>query len=238
MGKSTKTAAGRKSAAGGKNIASGGHAGVSAEIGIEKKVREVAKLVKLGKERGYVSLDEINSNLPDTVLGSASAIEEVYALFDANNIELIDAETRDDLIRRPEQARAARAKAGENKSASGVLLEKTNDPVRMYLREMGTVPLLTRAGEVKIARRIECGERTVMNALADSPFVLEELKLLGDRIRKGQVSASLFSFSGTGEEESSEIPLLKLANAKRVITRIKRLTTAIEQSPAPSGPWK
>jgi RNA polymerase primary sigma factor len=198
------------------------------EIGIEKKIREVALLVKRGKERGYVSLDEINADLPDNVLASAGAIEEVYALFEANNIEVIDAETRDDLISRPEQARKERAKASETKPASGVLLEKTNDPVRMYLREMGTVPLLTRVGEVKIARRIEIGERTVMNALSSSPFVLAELRFLADRIRKNQVSASLFSFSGSGEEEAEDIPGLKLENAKRAITRMKRLTTTID----------
>ena len=193
--------------------------------GIES-VREVAVLVKRGRERGYVSLDEINSGLPDAVLSSAPAIEAVYALFESNGVEVIDAETGDDLASRP--ARNRPAKMSESKSSSGALLEKTNDPVRMYLREMGTVPLLSRAGEVKIARRIERGERTVMNALADSHFVLDELRLLGDRIRKNQVSASLFAFSGTGEEEPEQIPALKLANAKRSITRIKRLTTDIE----------
>ncbi len=195
------------------------------KAGIES-VREVADLVKRGRDRGYVSLDEINTGLPEAVLGSAGAIEEVYALFEANGVQVIDAETRDDLTSRP--ARPRPVKEAESKAAPGTLLEKTNDPVRMYLREMGTVPLLSRIGEVKIARRIERGERTVMNALADSHFVVDELRSLGDRIRKNQVSASLFSFSGTGDEEPEQIPALKLDNAKRGITRIKRLTTDIE----------
>ena len=105
------------------------------------------------------------------------------------------------------------------------LLEKTNDPVRMYLREMGTVPLLTKAGEVSIARRIERGERMVLNGLAESTWILGEIRTMGERITKGEISPNTFV---TTEEDVDEDPRRKLQRARQTITRMNRAQGQIE----------
>jgi RNA polymerase primary sigma factor len=124
------------------------------ESSVEEKYEEVRQLIGLGRERGYLAIDEINGLLPEEVSNSPEDIEEIFSAFDAHGIEIVDVETKEQLKvaeppgqRKPKED--GKAEAPEN------LLEKTNDPVRMYLREMGTVPLLTREGEVSIARRIE-----------------------------------------------------------------------------------
>ena len=116
---------------------------------IEDRYEEVRTLLSLGKDRGYLAYEEINEMLPDEVSSSPEEIEEIFTLFEAQGIELVDAETKEQL-KRPENLPAAKKKDAKQEVTDG-LLEKTNDPVRMYLREMGTVPLLTREGEVSIA---------------------------------------------------------------------------------------
>jgi RNA polymerase primary sigma factor len=200
-------------------------------VGLEERYEEVRQLVTLGRERGYLAYDEINEMLPDEISSSPEDIEEIFALFESHGIELVDADTKEQLAspdaapRRTKEQAESREEDG--KPDPGALLEKTNDPVRMYLREMGTVPLLTREGEVSIARRIERGERRVLKALSRSSFVLEELRQLGERIRKGQVSHNLFA-GVPGEEEGDDFPKRKLARARQAVKRIEGLVKRIE----------
>ncbi len=204
---------------------------------VEEKYDEVRQLVALGRERGFLSYDEINEMLPDEIGSSAEELEEVFSLFETHGIALVDAETREQLgvVAGAAERKEAGAKEDEGKedeskpeSLTGPL-EKTNDPVRMYLREMGTVPLLNREGEVSIARRIERGERRVLKALSRSSHVLRELRQLGERIRKNQVSANLFA----GGEEDDDRPEARLERAKQSITKIVRLVGKIEGARKP-----
>jgi len=154
--------------------------GEAPELNIEEKYAELPRLISLGRERafgrdrGYVLVDEIVEVLPEEVISTPEELDEVFLRFQENDIEVIDS---------PEKAAAleeeASAERGETQeSVPGVstvdpaLLEKTNDPVRMYLREMGTVKLLDRDGEVSIARRIESGEARVFCALASNTQIL------------------------------------------------------------------
>jgi RNA polymerase primary sigma factor len=190
--------------------------------GIEEKYEEVRALIATGKERGFLSYEEIGEALPDELSSNAEAIEDVFSLLETQGIELVDADTKEQLSR-PEAP--ARPKEKDAKGAEANPLEKTNDPVRMYLREMGTVPLLTRQGEVHIARRIERGERRVANALVRSTYILAEVQKLGEMIRKGQVPASLFENKEQpdGEDDTAQ---KKLARSRQSISRInKRVAT-------------
>ena len=117
-------------------------------MGIEKH-KDVQKLISIGREKGYLNFDEVNELLPDDI-NSSEEIDDIFVLLGEHGIELIDSEDR--LRNRARKD----GKSGLEAATSG--LEKTNDPVRMYLREMGIVSLLTKAGEVRIARRIERGE--------------------------------------------------------------------------------
>jgi len=199
----------------------------AAQLGVEEKYEEVRQLIALGRERGYLAHEEINELLPDEISTSADEIEEIFAVFEANGIEVVDAETREQL-KVAETAEAGKAKDEVKPDGSESLLEKTNDPVRMYLREMGTVPLLTRQGEVSIARRIERGERRVLNALARSDYVAREIQALGELIRLGHASANWFA---DGEDNGDEkAPQMRLIRARRAINRFnKRIERIAEQ---------
>ncbi|ANM30611.1 RNA polymerase sigma70 factor [Acidobacteria bacterium Mor1] len=196
-----------------KDAASGGP-------GVEEKYEEVKALLATGKEQGYISYEEVTQALPEEANRKPEEIEEVFAVFEAHGIELVDAETKEQLTN-PAGARTRKTKEEEQTKDPASILEKTNDPVRMYLREMGTVPLLTRKGEVSIARRIERGERRVVNALSQSSYVLVELDQIGDRIKKSTISANVFV--PTEEEGEEKDPAKRLKRAKSIVTKIGKL---------------
>jgi RNA polymerase primary sigma factor len=166
---------------------------VLAAIGIEEKYDQVRQLIAMGKERGYLLYDEVNDILPAEV-ASSEEIDDLLTTFERYGIEVYEDVASAKLARaaaeaggdaaEPERAEAAEEPENELDLTPGTL-EKTNDPVRMYLREMGTVPLLTREGEVAIAKRIERGLLAVMKTITRSPVVIKELIAVADDLRKG-----------------------------------------------------
>ncbi len=192
--------------------------------GIEDCNDEVMQLLGVGKERGFLGYEEILEALPGEVSASPEAIEEIFSLLETNGVELVDADAKESLAR-PEGPPRSKEKASPTGDSQSSLLEKTNDPVRMYLREMGTVPLLTRQGEVRIARRIERGERRVLNSLSRSEYVLAQIGTLGELMRKGLVSANLFEVQE--EEGAEETAEKRLQRARRTIARITRVLERI-----------
>jgi RNA polymerase primary sigma factor len=162
-------------------------------LALEEKYDQVRQLINMGKERGYLLYDEVNDILPAEV-HSSEEIDDLLSTFERYGIDIYED------IAAAKAARAALEVAepadGEVKEeAAGSdeveldltpgLLEKTNDPVRMYLREMGTVPLLTREGEVAIAKRIERGQLLVLKTITRSPIVVKELMAIADDLRNG-----------------------------------------------------
>jgi len=162
----------------------------------------------MGKERGYLLYDEVNDILPAEV-HSSEEIDDLLSTFERYGIDVYE-----DLS----SAKAALAAADSSDTAEGVkedvasedgdldltpgTLEKTNDPVRMYLREMGTVPLLTREGEVAIAKRIERGQLLVLKTITRAPLILKELLKVGDDLRNG--SRSIKEIVQFDDEELTE----------------------------------
>jgi RNA polymerase primary sigma factor len=195
------------------------------KIRIDEKYEEVKQLVVTGRERGYLGYDEINDMLPEELSASPDEVDEVFALLESQGIDLVDAEAKEQLARA--EALAVQKQKSNNNSKEEVILDKTNDPVRMYLREMGTVPLLTRAGEVTIARKIERGEGRILNSLSRSAYVLREIEVLGDLIRKGQLSANLFIEPNKNAEEG--LAEKRLRRSKRTINKITRLLAEIQK---------
>jgi RNA polymerase primary sigma factor len=135
----------------------------------------------MGKEKGYVLYDEVSEVLPGDISGGAD-LDEVLAGLDTAGIEIL------------EEAKDFEKKIEENDELVDLDLpvgvgEKVNDPVRMYLREMGTVPLLTRDGEVEIARRIERGQATVLKSLFRAPLVIQEIISMGEEVARDTLSA-------------------------------------------------
>src|SRR5262245_59193542 len=143
----------------------------------------------MGKEKGYLLYDEVSDLLPPEITASAEDLDDLFSAFGTAGIEVIDTE---------DQSFAALDKIPGEKKFEGPeqpegdveldltpgALEKTNDPVRMYLREMGTVPLLTRDGEVEIAKRIERGQLTVLKSLSRSPVIVREIISLVEQLKR------------------------------------------------------
>src|SRR5438094_3293729 len=139
--------------------------------GLEEKYDEVQKLIDIGKEKGYLLYDEVSDLLPPEISSSAEDLDDLFSAFGTAGIEVIDTDDQSfaplDKVPGEKKFDGEQPEDVELDLTPGAL-EKTNDPVRMYLREMGTVPLLTRDGEVEIAKRIERGQLTVLKSLSRS----------------------------------------------------------------------
>jgi len=146
----------------------------------ENKFEEdVQGLIETGKEKGYLTYGDVNDALPDEI-GSADDFDDLMTTIKGQGIDLVDAPKFPD----DKDFELEEGEDVELDLTPGTL-EKTNDPVRMYLREMGTVPLLTREGEVEIAKRIERGQMRVLKAISRSPIVIREIAALGEDLKRG-----------------------------------------------------
>ena len=148
-------------------------------MSIEDKYDEVRQLITIGKEKGYLLYDEVNDLLRADI-ASADELDDLFSTFGSAGIEVIDSEQK---YREDKQAEGA---DDLELDLTPGALDKTNDPVRMYLREMGTVPLLTREGEVEIAKRIERGKLSVIKSISRTPMIARKVIELGDRLRAGE----------------------------------------------------
>jgi len=134
----------------------------------------------MGKERGYVSYDEVNDMIPEEIAGGVE-IDDILAELDTAGVELLE-EPKIDFEKKADEPEDL-----ADIDLAGDFGDKTNDPVRMYLREMGTVPLLTREGEIELAKRIEHGQRQVSRALSRSPLVIGEIIAMSEDIQQGNL---------------------------------------------------
>jgi RNA polymerase primary sigma factor len=178
-------------------------------VALEEKYDQVRQLIAMGKERGYLLYDEVNDILPAEV-HSSEEIDDLLSTFERNGIDvyedLASAKAALAAADAPEGAPEAKEESGDREEGDLDLtpgsLEKTNDPVRMYLREMGTVPLLTREGEVAIAKRIERGQLLVLKTITRAPLILKELIQVGEDLRNG--SRSIKEIVQFDDEELTE----------------------------------
>ena len=154
-------------------------------MSIEEKYDEVRQLISIGKEKGYLLYDEVNELLPADIT-SSDELDDLFSTFGSAGIEVVDSEKtyrEEKLLDRTGEG----AEELELDLTPGAL-DKTNDPVRMYLREMGTVPLLTREGEVEIAKRIERGKLAVIKSISRTPTIAREIMRMGDELKNDERS--------------------------------------------------
>ncbi|MBI5068580.1 MAG: RNA polymerase sigma factor RpoD [Deltaproteobacteria bacterium] len=164
---------------------------------------EVKALMQRGREKGFVTFDELNDALPNDVV-SSEQIDDVMSMFGEHDIEVVDDSKKmklPDKPPEPEPKSAEEEKDEDEEDDAGY--GKSNDPVRMYLRKMGSVSLLTREGEVEIAKRIEEGEKEVLHAVLSSSIAIKEILDLGERLRKGKIRIREV-IKDAGEEQSAE----------------------------------
>ena len=151
---------------------------------IDKFEDDLAKLIDTGKEKGYLTFGEVNDLLPSDIT-SPDELDDLMTTINTQGIDVLAGDNRMSADRDKYEPEAGEESDDVELDLSPGTLEKTNDPVRMYLREMGTVPLLTREGEVEIAKRIERGQNRVMKAISRSPIVIHEIVGLGEDLRRG-----------------------------------------------------
>ncbi len=151
--------------------------------------KEVKDLIAAGREKGYVTYEEVNDALPDMV--SADQIDDVMSMFGDNDIEIVDAqkaakasEAKPTVVSSEEQANEKEEEDEKEEDEPG---GKSNDPVRLYLRKMGSVSLLTREGEVEIAKRIEEGEKEVLRALLACKVAVADILDIGNKLKAGKL---------------------------------------------------
>ncbi len=156
-------------------------------MSLEDRFDEVRQLIIIGKEKGFLLYDEVNDLLPAELTSSPEDLDELMSIFAAAGIDLVDSDKgyreREGMERG--EGPAVSEDGGELDLTPGAL-DKTNDPVRMYLREMGTVPLLTREGEVAIAKRIEQGKLSVIKSISRMPAIAKAVIRMGDSLKAGE----------------------------------------------------
>ena len=167
----------------------------------KKSMEEVKQLIDMGKEKGFLTYDEVNDLLPPDIV-SSEQIDDVMSMFGEMDIEVVDSDQK---VKIPkikmdlDEDEETETDQEETEFEPGTL-GRTSDPVRMYLREMGSVSLLTREGEVEIAKRIEEGDRDVASVILNTPITVKEVISLGERLQKGQVTPAEISKEVEDEE--------------------------------------
>ena len=214
--------------------------------GLEEKYDEVQKLIDIGKEKGYLLYDEVSDLLPPEISASAEDLDDLFSAFGTAGIEVIDTDDQNfaplDKIPGEKKFDSEQPEEGVELDLTPGALEKTNDPVRMYLREMGTVPLLTRDGEVEIAKRIERGQLTVLKVLSRSPVIVREIISLGDQLKKDpSIIKDLLQFSDeelTDEkiEEKHQETLDAIENISKTYKKANQLRGKLDEIPKAKKP--
>jgi RNA polymerase primary sigma factor len=216
-------------------------------LGIEEKYDEVQKLIDMGKEKGYLLYDEVSDLLPPEITASAEDLDDLFTAFGTAGIEVIDTEDQTfaglDKIPGDRKIEAEHPEAGDVElDLTPGALEKTNDPVRMYLREMGTVPLLTRDGEVEIAKRIERGQLAVLKSLSRSTVIVREIISVGEQIKKDpSIIKDLIQFSDeelTDDkvEQKLEQTMLAIEEIGKTYKKVQALRAKADTTPKTQKP--
>lgn len=196
-------------------------------MAMKDKRTEVRQLISRGQEKGYLTYEEINDVLPSNAV-SSEQIDDLMLLFGELDIELIGSESTNG-----HAAKTYKASASSGFNEEGRVFDlpedaigKTDDPVRMYLREMGTIPLLTREGEVEIAQRIEEGQNEVIQAIVSEPLAVHELLSLDTReltmitepLEQSDTEDVLLD-----EDLGDEMPMPSAVSLHKVIDRLREL---------------
>jgi RNA polymerase primary sigma factor len=195
--------------------------------------KEVQQLIEIGKSKGFLTYDEVNDALPADMV--ADQMDDVLGVLGDEDIEIVDAATQVKIAPKrivEEQAEQKGPREREQPPTTAKTEEelegyysKSNDPVRMYLRKMGSVSLLTREGEVEIAKRIENGEHTILSAILNSPVAVREIIDLGDKLRKHKIRVRDIIRDGEDEnaefdEEEADRRVLRLIDKVRHLDKV------------------
>ncbi len=213
----------------------------------KKSSSEVKQLIDMGKDKGYLTLDEVNDMLPPDM--ATDQLDDVIGLFGDMDIEIVESAQKVKLpkiksdLDEGEEEPEGEAEEVEFEPGS---IGRTSDPVRMYLREMGSVSLLTREGEVEIAKRIEDGENEVACIILNTPITVKEVLVLGEKLRNGEINPAEITkdidedpdpdadMDLEPEEVDADLPKIRLLESLDAIAvnekKANELLTALEKA--------
>ena len=185
------------------------------------EMEELKRLITVGKEKGYLTYDELNNALPPDLV-SSEQIDDMMMIFDEMDIQIVEGVEMVKSSKKPEEAKTAEEQ--EPDAAPEAEPEsRVTDPVKMYLREMGLVSLLTREGEVEIAKRIEAGEQEVINAILDSQVGMEEILSMGEKLRNDELRLKEMVKDADEEDEAFAETEQRRENILQYIEQIMKL---------------
>src|SRR5256886_4713191 len=192
--------------------------------------KEARDLLAMGRDKGFLTYDEVNDALPADIV-SSDQIDDVMSMFGDNDIAIVDEankfklpETKppepEPVAAKEEDTATPQEKAEQEEEDA---YSKSNDPVRMYLRKMGSVSLLTREGEVEIAKRIEDGEKEVLDAVLHSSIAIKEIIQIGERLKKGKMRVREVIRDAPDEDDETFDEQGRTEQVVKLIDKIRRL---------------
>jgi RNA polymerase primary sigma factor len=192
--------------------------------------KEVKDLLAMGRDKGFLTYDEVNDALPADIV-SSDQIDDVMSMFGDNDIAIVDEANKVKLPEtKPPEPEPSAAKDDSDQTPQEKKEEeeedaysKSNDPVRMYLRKMGSVSLLTREGEVEIAKRIEDGEKEVLDAVLHSSIAIKEIIQIGERLKKGKMRVREVIRDAPDEDDETFDEQGRTEQVVKLIDKIRRL---------------
>ena len=190
-------------------------------------VSEINQLISKGKEKGYLTYEEINDVLPSDVV-TPDQIDDLMHLFGENEIDIVDTSTKGEKIA------AAKGERDKDESSGGIPASKSDtvsidDPVRLYLREMGTISLLTRKGEVELAKKIEAGQDEVNAAVASCAVTTRELIAMAGEVKKGEIRIFDLIQTPEPEEDKEQSAKDETKNFMKKVRKLKSEFTKFEK---------
>ncbi len=186
---------------------------------------QVNQLIDLGKEKGFLTYEEVNDVLPSEVV-SPDQIDDLMIMFGEMDIEIVEGTQKVKLFKSKVQKTTEQDGDESEESINQTPFEKFNDPVRMYLREMGSVSLLNREEEVEIAKRIEDGEKEIARVILRSPIIVREIISLGEKLKADKLSIREV-IADIDDEETEIDEEYYLKKVFSLIGRIKRHETKL-----------
>ena len=189
-------------------------------------VSEINQLVSQGKEKGYLTYEEVNDVLPSDVV-TPEQIDDLMALFAENEIAIVDTSTKGEKI----AAAKGDKKEGADEDVATAKSDSVSidDPVRLYLREMGTISLLTRKGEVEIAKRIEAGQNEVLAAVANCGVTIREFLSLTEQVKNGELQIFKIIQATEPEEGKEAMQKKEIKNLQKRVKALKADSTKLEK---------
>ena len=196
----------------------------------EKKMDDVKNLIDLGKEKGFLTYEEVNDVLPPDVT-SPEVIDDIMVLFSDMDIEILDNDSAEKRAAKKKSDSASQEKEGSETISSfdDSTYGKTDDPMRMYLREMGQIPLLSRDGEITIAKRIEEGQLEVCQATVSTQVAIDAVLDLADQLKKGELGVTelvVVTNEAASDDEEREKPTYE-EDKRRILKLVTKLKTQL-----------